>query len=167
MAQSVGQGIVARGGRLVYGGGRVGLMGVIAQSVRAAGGDVIGIIPEMLSGVEIAYAGCTELILTQTMAERKTLLAQKADAFLALPGGFGTLDELFESLTEAQLGLHTKPIGLLNTRGFFDPLLAWIDRSVTEGFLKPKYGLRPVDSPAMWIVSNDVDEILDHLLKPR
>ena len=138
-AREVGAELVRRGLGLVYGGGRVGLMGEVATAVTAAGGTVIGIIPESLSTKEIAYADATELIVTGTMHERKARMADRADAFIALPGGFGTCDELFEILTWAQLGIHKKPVGLLNANGFFTPLLAWLDRIAAEGMLKPKH----------------------------
>jgi uncharacterized protein (TIGR00730 family) len=132
--------LLAQSGRgLVFGGGRVGLMGVVAQAVLRAGGEVIGVIPQALSGREIALLEVSELIVVETMHQRKAIMADRADGFIALPGGFGTCDELFEILTWAQLGIHNKPIGLLNTAGFFDPLLAWMDHMVTEGFLKEKY----------------------------
>lgn len=132
--------ILARTGRgLVFGGGRIGLMGLVAQGALAAGGEVIGVIPRALSGREIVLLEATELIVVDTMHERKAVMADRADGFIALPGGFGTCDELFEVLTWAQLGLHEKPIGVLNTAGFFDPLLVWLNLMVADGFLKEKY----------------------------
>lgn len=124
---------------VVYGGGHVGIMGAIADAVLQAGGEVIGVIPQALVDKELAHAGLTELRVVATMHQRKAEMADLADAFAALPGGYGTLDELFEILTWAQLGLHRKPIGLLNVDGFFDALLAWLDHSVREGFVKEKH----------------------------
>ena len=138
-ARELGAELVRRGLGLVYGGGRVGLMGEVATAVTAGGGIVIGVIPQSLSSKEIAYSDATELIITDTMHARKALMADRADAFLALPGGFGTCDELFEILTWAQLGIHRKPVALLNVNGFFTPLLVWLDSIVSEGLLKRKH----------------------------
>lgn len=134
-AQAVGQWIGERGGRLVYGGGRNGLMGVVADATLAAGGTVLGIIPQALVEREWAHADCTELVVVDTMHERKRRMAERADVFVALPGGIGTFEELFEVWTWRQLGYHDKPIGLINTRGYFDALLAFAQHSVSEGFL--------------------------------
>ncbi len=123
---------------LVYGGAQVGLMGALADEALANGSEVIGVIPQMLAGVEVAHQNLTRLILVETMHERKALMAQESDAFVALPGGFGTLDEFFEILTWAQLGLHIKPCLLVNTGGYFDHLLRFLDRAVEQGFLKPQ-----------------------------
>jgi uncharacterized protein (TIGR00730 family) len=121
---------------LVYGGGHIGLMGVLADAVLAGGAQVFGVIPQSMVERELAHGGLTELHIVQTMHQRKAKMAELADAFAALPGGYGTADEFFEILTWAQLGLHNKPIGLLNVDGYFDPLLAWIDRAVADGFLR-------------------------------
>jgi uncharacterized protein (TIGR00730 family) len=121
---------------LVYGGGHVGLMGVVADAVLAGGGEAIGVIPRAMVERELAHGGLTELHVVDTMHQRKALMADLADGFAALPGGFGTADELFEILTWAQLGLHAKPVGLLNVGAFFDPLLGWLDACVGEGFLR-------------------------------
>jgi hypothetical protein len=136
---------------LVYGGGRVGLMGSIADAVLEQGGEVIGVIPESLVRREVAHTGLSDLRVVQTMHERKALMAELADAFIALPGGFGTLDEFCEILTWAQLGLHGKPCGLLNVEGYFDPLLALFDRAVEDRFLHPKHRsmLITADDPKM------------------
>ena len=134
--RQMGQALAARDLGLVYGGGHVGLMGILADSVLASGGSVIGVIPQALVDKELAQAGLTELHVVTTMHQRKALMADLADGFMALPGAFGTADELFEILTWAQLGLHAKPIGLLNVAGFFDPLRAWLDHTVREGFLR-------------------------------
>ncbi|MBJ7303719.1 MAG: TIGR00730 family Rossman fold protein [Gemmataceae bacterium] len=125
--------------KLIYGAGNIGLMGVIADACLAASGHVIGVIPTKLVDKEVAHKGLTEIFIVDSMHERKALMASKSDAFIALPGGFGTCDELFEILTWAQLGIHHNPIGILNTEGFFDPLLVWIDQMIGQGFVKPKF----------------------------
>src|SRR5438270_7385359 len=119
--------LAARGYELVFGAGHVGLMGVLADAVLAAGGKALGVIPQSLVDRELAHGSLTELQIVETMHQRKALMADLSDAFVALPGGFGTGDELFEILTWAQLGIHSKPIGLLNVAGYFDPMLAWLD----------------------------------------
>jgi uncharacterized protein (TIGR00730 family) len=136
-AQTLGSLMVERGLGLVFGGGHVGLMGILADAVLQGGGEVVGVIPQGLVDRELAHTRCTELHVTASMHERKALMAQLADGFAALPGGFGTFDETFEMLTWAQLGLHHKPIGLLNVAGFFDGLLAFLDHTVQDGFIKP------------------------------
>jgi uncharacterized protein (TIGR00730 family) len=138
-ARRLGAALVQRGLGVVYGGGHVGLMGVIADAVLRAGGEVIGVIPQALVERELAQSGLTRLEIVDTMHQRKARMADLADAFAALPGGFGTCDELFEILTWAQLGLHAKPVGLLNVAGFFDPLRVWLDHMVQESFLKEKH----------------------------
>ncbi len=127
--------VAERGMTLVYGGGNVGLMGVIADAAMAKGGKVIGVIPHFLHRKEVAHQGLTQIHYVETMHERKALMADLSDGFLALPGGFGTLDEFCEILTWSQLGLHNKPIGILNAYGYFNSLLAFFDQSVTHGFL--------------------------------
>ncbi len=134
-AERVGRAIVERGYGVVYGGGHVGLMGIVADAAMKAGGEVIGVIPRFMEKAEEAHRGVTELILVDSMHERKLRMHQLSDAVIALPGGFGTLDELFELLTWRQLGLHAQPLGLLNVKGFFDPLLAQQERMEREGFL--------------------------------
>lgn len=124
------------GAKLVYGGASVGLMGVLADSALAAGGQVIGVIPETLVAKEIAHKGLTELLVVGTMNERKRLMFERADGFITLPGGYGTLDELFEVVTEKQLGFHTKPIIILNLHGFYDALLTQIDRAISSGLVR-------------------------------
>lgn len=136
IAHSTGTLLADRGIGLVYGGGRVGLMGVLADAVLAAGGEAIGVIPGHLSEREVGHGGLSELYVVGSMHERKALMARLADGFLALPGGIGTLDELFEIWTWRQLGLHAKPVGLLDAEGFFGPLVAFLDRLVEEGFLR-------------------------------
>jgi uncharacterized protein (TIGR00730 family) len=135
VAQAVGEWIAAEGGQLVYGGGRNGLMGTVADACLAAGASVVGIIPEALKAREWAHTGCTELHVVDTMATRKTMMIERADAFLALPGGIGTWEELFEVWALSALDYIQKPLGLLNTAGYYDPLLAMLERSRTEGFM--------------------------------
>ncbi len=136
-AQAVGHWIGERGGQLVYGGGRNGLMGVVAEATLATGGRVIGIIPKALVEKEWAHQGCTELHVVDTMHERKRLMADRADAFLALPGGIGTFEEFFEVWTWRQLGYHDKPVGLLNVAGYYAGLMDFIGVSVQNGFMNP------------------------------
>ncbi len=134
-ARSFAQEMVERGLGLVYGGASVGLMGVLADTVLAGGGEVIGVIPRGLFRQEVPHKGLTQLHEVASMHERKALMADLSDGFIALPGGFGTFDELFETITWAQLGLHNKPIGLLNVVGYFAPLLALVVHASTEGFI--------------------------------
>jgi uncharacterized protein (TIGR00730 family) len=131
--------LVARGLGLVFGAGHIGLMGVLADEVLRAGGEAIGVIPQALVDKELAHRGLTHLHVCDTMHQRKALMADLSDAFIALPGGYGTADEFFEILTWAQLGMHAKPAGLLNSAGYFDPLLAWIEQAVAHGFMKEKH----------------------------
>jgi uncharacterized protein (TIGR00730 family) len=139
LAVEFGQALARRGLGLVYGGGRVGLMGALADAALAAGGEVIGVIPQSLWDREIGHQGLTELRVVGSMHERKAVMAELADGFVALPGGAGTLEELFEMWTWAQLGLHRKPCGLLDAGGFFDPLLVFLDHLVTTGFVRPAH----------------------------
>ena len=134
-AIATGQWIAARGGQLVYGGGSGGLMGTVADATLEAGGRVVGIIPKALVEKEWAHQGCTELHIVDNMHDRKRMMAERADAFVALPGGIGTLEELFEVWTWRQLGYHDKPIGLLNTAGYYDGLLAFLNQSVSNQFM--------------------------------
>lgn len=138
-ARELGRELVARGLGLVYGGGGVGLMGVLAETVTAAGGEVNGVMPAELFPREVAYTRATKFYKVESMHERKALMADLADGFIALPGGYGTYDELFEIITWGQLGLHTKPVGLLNVAHYFDPLLALIAHSSAEGFISPRH----------------------------
>ena len=124
---------------LVYGGGNVGLMGTIADAALAAGGEVIGVIPQSLMEKELGHGGVSELHVVRSMHERKQMMVDLSDGFIALPGGFGTLDELFETLTWLQLSFHGKPVGLLNVNGFFDGLLLFLDHMTSQGFLKPEH----------------------------
>lgn len=135
LAAKVGHWIASQGGQLVYGGGRNGLMGIMADATLAAGGRVIGVIPRALVDKECAHIGCTELHIVDTMHERKRIMADHADAFLALPGGIGTLEEFFEVWTWRQLGYHNKPVGLFNQNAYYDPLLAFLNGAVASGFM--------------------------------
>jgi len=144
--------------KLIYGAGNIGLMGVVADACLAANGHVIGVIPTKLVEKEVAHKGLSELFVVDSMHERKALMASKSEAFIALPGGFGTCDELFEILTWAQLGIHHNPIGILNTEGFFDPLLAWIDQMIEQGFVKPKFR-------QLLLVATKPEELLDLILE--
>ncbi|MGC1273101.1 MAG: TIGR00730 family Rossman fold protein [Planctomycetaceae bacterium] len=155
-AEAFGRELAERKIELVYGGGSVGMMGVIADAVLNAGGHVVGVIPELLAVKELMHPGVPDMRLVPDMHARKALMAELSDGFVALPGGFGTFEELFETVTWGQLGIHAKPIGLLNTTGYFDDLLRFLDRSFDDGFIKPMYrGLYHVaDSPA---------ELLDRL----
>jgi uncharacterized protein (TIGR00730 family) len=155
-----GQALCARGIGLVYGGGDVGLMGALADSVLASGGEVIGVIPEGLLEREVGHRGLTELRVVDSMHTRKRTMAELSDGFVALPGGFGTLEELFEVLTWAQLGIHDKPCALLNADGFYDPLLALLDHMEREEFIGPAHR-------ALLIVESSVDALLDRLAESR
>ncbi len=138
-ARGLGAALARRGHGLVYGGARVGTMGALADAALAAGASVTGVMPRALVAREVAHPGLTEFHAVDSMHARKSLMADLADGFIALPGGYGTLDELFEILTWAQLGLHAKPVGLLDVKGFFGPLLAALDHGVAEGFLDPAH----------------------------
>ena len=137
-ARTLGQAVAARGWRLVYGGGKVGLMGIVADAVLAAGGEAVGVIPDSLMRREVGHPGLTELHVVPTMHLRKQMMAERADLFIALPGGIGTLEELYEVWTWRQLGYHDKPIGLLDSAGYYASLLAFMRHSVAEGFLAPE-----------------------------
>jgi uncharacterized protein (TIGR00730 family) len=138
-AAALGKELAAREMALVYGGARVGLMGVLADAVLAAGGVVTGVIPEALVALEVAHESLSELRIVASMHERKQVMADLADAFVALPGGLGTLEELFEVLTWAQLGMHDKPCGILNVAGYYDALLAFLDRAVRDRLVTPAH----------------------------
>jgi uncharacterized protein (TIGR00730 family) len=133
---------------LVFGGGSIGLMGVIADAVLAGGGEVIGVIPRPLATREIAHQGLADLRVVPSMHERKALMTDLADGFIALPGGFGTFEELLESITWAQLGLHRKPIAVLDVEGYFASLLALLDRATADGFVRPEYRALVLDDVA-------------------
>ena len=147
LARTVGAGLAERGIGVVYGGGRVGLMGALADAALAAGGDVTGIIPRRLVDRELAHPGLTELVVVETLHERKAEMAARSDGFIALPGGLGTLEELAEVASWAQLGLHAKPIGLLGDGDYWASLLAWLDRAVAEGFLRDDHAAFLTEDP--------------------
>ncbi|KRV73882.1 TIGR00730 family Rossman fold protein [Pseudomonas citronellolis] len=138
-AESLGRHIAERGLRLVYGGGAVGLMGMVADAALAAGGEVVGIIPQSLKEAEIGHKGLSRLEVVDGMHARKARMAELSDAFIALPGGLGTLEELFEVWTWGQLGYHAKPLGLLEVNGFYDPLLSFLDHLVQERFVRAEH----------------------------
>lgn len=152
-AEELGKKLAEERIKLVYGGAKVGLMGAVADAVLGAGGEVIGVLPEFLRSKEIAHEGLTDLILVQSMHERKTKMHQLSDGVIALPGGFGTLEELFEMLTWAQLGLHKNPIGLLNVDGYYDSLIDLVQSMVDKGFLK-------IVNQKMLLSSNNAAELL-------
>ncbi|MFK7741447.1 MAG: TIGR00730 family Rossman fold protein [Planctomycetota bacterium] len=155
-ARAMGAAIARRGWRLVYGGGGIGIMGIVADAVLAGGGEVVGVIPEKLMRAEVAHAGITEMIVTVSMHERKAKMADLSDGFVVLPGGLGTLEELFETWTWGQLRYHDKPMGLLDVDGYFEGLLKWLTRAVDEGFVG-------ADHREMLRQANDADELLDLL----
>lgn len=134
-ARRTGLWIAEQGGQLVYGGGHTGLMGMVADACLQAGGRVVGVIPESLVDKELAHVGCTELHVVRTMHERKNMMAERADAFLALPGGIGTFEEFFEVWTWRQLGYHNKPVGLLNVQGYYEPLLTFLQSTLSQGLM--------------------------------
>jgi uncharacterized protein (TIGR00730 family) len=138
-ARAMGLALAERGMGLVYGGGRVGLMGIVADTLMQAGGEVVGVIPEALMRREVGHAGLTELRVVGSMHERKALMADLADGFVALPGGFGTFEEFCEVITWSQLGIHPKPCGLLNVAGYYAPLLAMFDHAAAERFIRPEH----------------------------
>ena len=154
VARAVGATLARRGLELVYGGGRVGLMGVVADSALKAGGAVIGVIPEPLFAKELAHQSLTDLHVVGSMHERKALMAELSDGFIALPGGFGTFEEFCEILTWAQLGLHHKPCGILNVEGYYDPLLNLFDYATAENFVHP-------DHRKLVLVEDRIDDLLD------
>ncbi|WP_283148674.1 TIGR00730 family Rossman fold protein [Silvimonas soli] len=149
-ARELGQLLAQRELTLVYGGGRVGLMGVMAQAALEAGGKVIGVIPEFMQERELGLTECTELIVVDSMHTRKARMAELADAFIAMAGGFGTFDELFEILTWGQIGIHGKPVGVLNTAGYYDGMRQFLDATMTEGFVRESElaKLQCADTPA-------------------
>jgi uncharacterized protein (TIGR00730 family) len=156
-ARRVGRALARTGIGLVYGGGRAGLMGVVADAVLDNGGTVIGVIPEVTAIKEVAHDGLTELILVANMHQRKALMASRSQAFLTLPGGIGTFEEFFETLSWAGLGLHQKPMGILNVTGYFDPLLSLLDQAVNKQFARLNHILRLV-------VSNDPESVVEELM---
>ena len=156
IAYELGAIIAGRGSRVVYGGAQVGLMGALADGALGAGGSVIGVLPRLLQTKEIAHAGLTELVIVETMHERKLVMHKLSDAIIALPGGWGTMEEMTEMLTWAQLGLHKKPIGLLNIGGFYNGLLALMATMQAQDFLKPEHA-------AMLVVREDIQSLLEAL----
>ncbi|NUT53983.1 MAG: TIGR00730 family Rossman fold protein [Saccharothrix sp.] len=154
VAAEVGRLLAERGAEVVYGGGRIGTMGALADGALAAGGSVIGVIPRSLVDWEVAHEGLTRLHVVESMHERKALMAELSDVFITLPGGAGTLEEMFEVWTWAQLGLHAKPVGLLDVDGYYKHLVAMVDHMVAEGFLKPPYR-------EMLLVDDDFDRLFD------
>jgi uncharacterized protein (TIGR00730 family) len=153
-AATTGRALAERGLRLVYGGGKVGMMGAIADAALAAGGDVVGVIPQQIFDLEIGHEGVSELRVVGSMHERKALMAELADAFVALPGGIGTFEELFEVYTWAQLGLHRKPLGLLDVAGYYAPLEEMLDHAVEQRFLRP-------ETRAMLVRDESLDALLE------
>lgn len=135
-ARDLGRAMAEHGYGMIFGGGSVGLMGVTADSALEAGGEVVGVIPDVIVDCEVGHNGLTELCVVRTMHERKAMMAERADAFIALPGGFGTMDEFMEIVTWAQLRIHSKPCVLVNVRGYYDPLLRFLDTAVEEGFIR-------------------------------
>jgi uncharacterized protein (TIGR00730 family) len=156
IAVTMGTLLATKGIGLVYGGGNVGLMGVVADAALAAGGEVIGVIPQALADREVAHTRVTDLRVVDSMHTRKAMMADLSDAFIAMPGGVGTFEEFFEAVTWTQLGLHRKPCGLLNAGGFYSPLAVFIDQAVTEGFIKPVHR-------AIIVVDDDPARLLDRL----
>ncbi len=154
--RELGRQLAARKIDLVYGGGCVGLMGILADEMLRLGREVIGVIPRALAEREVAHRALSDLRVVRTMHERKSLMAELSDAFIALPGGFGTFEELFEVITWAQLGIHQKPIGVLNVDGYFAALVAMISKAIDEGFIRLEY-------QHLIVVADGVDELLDRL----
>ena len=158
LARDIGRALVSRGVGLVYGAGNVGLMGIVADEVLAGGGEVIGVIPERLVAMEVAHQGLTELHVVEDMHSRKALMVERSDAFLTIPGGIGTMDEFFETLTWSYLGYHAKPCGLLNASGYYDPLVGLIDHFIDEGFLAAR-------ARDLILIDDGVDALVDRLLE--
>jgi uncharacterized protein (TIGR00730 family) len=159
-ARELGEALAKAGIELVFGGGRIGLMGVLADAVLTAGGRVVGIIPERLRAAEVAHQGASELVITGTMHDRKRLMAERADAFAILPGGIGTLDETFETLTWRQLGLHDKPIFLVDVAGYWRPLRELLDHLAAQGFTAPLV-------PRLLQIVPDVAELMNTLVSTQ
>jgi hypothetical protein len=155
-ARAVGHALATRGIGVVYGGGRLGLMGAVADAALAAGGEVIGIIPQALVDAEVAHCGCTELRVVSGMHERKALFTDLSDGFVTLPGGVGTMDELWEAISWAQLGYHEKPVGVLNVAGFYDGLIAFNAHMIDVGFIRAQHA-------GIMIADSDLDSLLDRM----
>ena len=156
LAEQVGRGLAERGIGVVYGGGRLGLMGAVASSALAAGGEVIGVIPEALVSSEVANRDCSELIVVADMHQRKSAFTRLSDGFVTIPGGVGTMDELWEAVSWAQLGYHSKPVGLLNALGFFDHLIAFNHHMIEVGFIRPAH-------QGIIIAEPELDLLLDRM----
>lgn len=156
-ARSVGKALAERGIGIVYGGGRLGLMGAVADAALCAGGEVIGIIPEALVDAEVAHKGCTELHVVKNMHERKSRFTDLSDGFVTIPGGVGTMDELWEAISWAQLGYHQKPVGILNVAGFYDQLVAFNKNMIEVGFIRPQHA-------GIMIVDVALDGLLEKML---
>jgi hypothetical protein len=159
-ARAVGRGLAERGVGIVYGGGRLGLMGALADAALAAGGEVTGVIPRALVDAEVAHRGLTELVTVDTMHERKALFTERSDGFVTLPGGTGTMDELWEALSWAQLGYHAKPVGLLNTDGYYDAIVAFWAKMAAVGFLRAQHR-------DLLLVADGLDALLDAMASHR
>lgn len=157
-AHALARALVQRDLGLVYGGAGIGLMGLVADTVLQLGGCVVGVIPEALARKEVVHKSLTDIHITQSMHERKTLMAELSDGFIAMPGGIGTFEEIFEIWTWAQLGLHTKPCGLLNVAGYYDALTAFLDHAAAEQFLKPQHR-------SMLIVEQEPEKLLDRFAR--
>ncbi|GBH29111.1 MAG: TIGR00730 family Rossman fold protein [Sphingobium sp.] len=153
-ARHVGRTLAARGIGVVYGGGRLGLMGAVADAALEAGGEVIGVIPDALVGAEVAHRGCTQLHVVQTMHQRKQLFTDLSDGFVTLPGGVGTMDELWEAISWSQLGYHQKPVGLLNVGGFYDQLIGFNRQMVAAGFIRAQHA-------GILLHADSIDALLD------
>lgn len=159
-AREFGRAVVSRGWEAVYGGGRVGLMGIFADEVLAQGGRVVGVIPEMLATKELLHNGVTQMHVVASMHARKALMAELSDAFVALPGGFGTFEETLEMITWGQLGIHRKPLGLLDVLGFYRPLAQFIEHAVAENFVR-------LEQRNLFVMSERPDELLELLTRQR
>jgi uncharacterized protein (TIGR00730 family) len=153
-ARVVGRALAARGIGVVYGGGRLGLMGAVADAALEAGGEVIGIIPEALVGAEVAHRGCTQLHVVANMHQRKQMFTDLSDGFVTLPGGVGTMDELWEAISWAQLGYHEKPVGLLNIAGFYDQLIAFNRHMIEVGFIRKQHA-------GIMVTGDTIEQLLD------
>ncbi len=159
-ARALGRVLVAQNVALVYGGGHVGLMGIIADEVLRLGGEVSGVIPQQLVDRELAHPGLTQLFVVRNMHERKAMMAELSDGFIAMPGGMGTLEELFEMLTWSQLGIHAKPIGVLNVEGYYDQLVGFLDHALAEAFIRPEHG-------GLMMVEAEPEALVKRLMGPK
>ncbi|PKP92645.1 MAG: TIGR00730 family Rossman fold protein [Alphaproteobacteria bacterium HGW-Alphaproteobacteria-16] len=157
-ARFVGRTLAERGIGVVYGGGRLGLMGAVADAALEAGGEVIGVIPQALVDAEVAHCGCTELHIVRTMHERKQAFTDLSDGFITLPGGTGTMDELWEAMSWAQIGYHANPVGLLNVAGYYDGLIEFVGRMADVGFMRPQHR-------SILIVDDTLDGLLDQMAR--